>query len=38
MVLEHGQVAERGAHTELIRSGGAYQRAWEASACSRRGT
>jgi ABC-type transport system involved in Fe-S cluster assembly fused permease/ATPase subunit len=24
--LEHGQVAERGTHTELVRSGSAYQR------------
>jgi ATP-binding cassette, subfamily C, bacterial CydC len=31
VVLDHGTVAERGTHAELIRSGGAYQRLWEAS-------
>lgn len=31
VVLDHGRVAERGTHAELIRSGGAYQRLWEAS-------
>jgi ATP-binding cassette, subfamily C, bacterial CydC len=31
VVLEHGQVAERGTHAELIRRGGTYQRLWEAS-------
>jgi thiol reductant ABC exporter CydC subunit len=30
VVLDHGRVAERGTHAELIRSGGAYQRLWEA--------
>ncbi len=30
VVLERGGVAERGTHRELIRSGGAYQRLWEA--------
>jgi len=30
VVLDHGQVAERGTHAELIRSGGAYHRLWEA--------
>ncbi len=30
MVLEAGRVAERGTHAELIGSGGAYQRLWEA--------
>ena len=29
VVLDHGRVAERGTHAELIRSGGAYQRLWE---------
>ena len=31
VVLEHGQVAERGTHAELIEAGGTYQRLWEAS-------
>jgi ABC-type multidrug transport system fused ATPase/permease subunit len=31
VVLEHGRVAERGTHARLIRSGGTYQRLWEAS-------
>jgi ATP-binding cassette, subfamily C, bacterial CydC len=31
VVLRAGQVAERGTHAELIRSGGTYQRLWEAS-------
>jgi ATP-binding cassette, subfamily C, bacterial CydC len=31
VVLEAGRVAERGTHARLIRSGGAYQRLWEAS-------
>ena len=30
VVLEAGRVAERGTHAQLIRSGGAYQRLWEA--------
>ena len=30
VVLDHGRVAERGTHAELIRSGGAYQRLWQA--------
>ena len=30
VVLDHGRVAERGAHAELIRSGGAYHRLWQA--------
>jgi len=30
VVLEAGRVAERGSHAELIRSGGPYQRLWEA--------
>ena len=30
VVLDHGSVAERGTHAELSRSGGAYQRLWEA--------
>jgi ABC-type multidrug transport system fused ATPase/permease subunit len=29
-VLDHGVVAERGTHAELIRSGGAYHRLWQA--------
>jgi ATP-binding cassette, subfamily C, bacterial CydC len=31
VVLDHGTVAERGTHAELIRAGGLYQRLWEAS-------
>jgi ATP-binding cassette subfamily C protein CydC len=31
VVLRAGTVAERGIHAQLIRSGGAYQRLWEAS-------
>jgi len=31
VVLDHGRVAERGTHAQLIRSGGTYQRLWEAS-------
>jgi ATP-binding cassette subfamily C protein CydC len=31
IVLDHGTVAERGTHAELSRSGGAYQRLWQAS-------
>jgi ABC-type multidrug transport system fused ATPase/permease subunit len=34
VVLEHGQVAERGTHAELVRSGGAYQRLREAQRSS----
>jgi ATP-binding cassette subfamily C protein CydC len=30
VVLDRGRVAERGRHAELIRSGGVYQRLWEA--------
>jgi ATP-binding cassette, subfamily C, bacterial CydC len=30
VVLDHGRLAERGTHAELIRSGGAYQRLWQA--------
>ena len=30
VVLDHGRVAERGTHAELVRSGGAYQRLWDA--------
>ncbi len=30
MVLDHGKVAERGTHAQLIRSGGTYQRLWQA--------
>jgi ATP-binding cassette subfamily C protein CydC len=30
VVLDHGRVAERGTHAELIRSGGAYYRLWQA--------
>jgi len=28
--LSYGRVAERGTHARLVRSGGAYQRLWEA--------
>jgi hypothetical protein len=31
LAVDHGRVAEHGTHAELIRSGGAYQRLWEAS-------
>jgi ATP-binding cassette, subfamily C, bacterial CydC len=34
VVLDHGRVAERGTHAELVRSGGAYQRLWEAQRSS----
>jgi ABC-type transport system involved in Fe-S cluster assembly fused permease/ATPase subunit len=34
VVLEYGQVTERGTHAELVRSGGAYQRLWEAQRSS----
>ena len=34
VVLDHGRVAERGAHAELVRSGGTYQRLWEAQRSS----
>jgi ATP-binding cassette, subfamily C, bacterial CydC len=30
VVLDQGQVAERGTHSQLLRSGGAYQRLWQA--------
>jgi ABC-type multidrug transport system fused ATPase/permease subunit len=30
VVLDHGRVAERGTHAELVRSGGAYHRLWQA--------
>jgi ATP-binding cassette, subfamily C, bacterial CydC len=31
VILDQGQVAERGTHTELLRSGGLYQRLWAAA-------
>jgi ABC-type multidrug transport system fused ATPase/permease subunit len=31
VVLERGRVAERGTHRELVRSGGLYQRMWQAA-------
>jgi ABC-type multidrug transport system fused ATPase/permease subunit len=34
VMLEHGQVTERGTHAELVRSGDAYQRLWEAQRSS----
>jgi ATP-binding cassette, subfamily C, bacterial CydC len=34
VVLDHGRVAERGPHAELVRSGGAYQHLWEAHGSS----
>jgi thiol reductant ABC exporter CydC subunit len=34
VVLDHGRVAERGTHAELARSGGTYQRLWEAQRSS----
>jgi thiol reductant ABC exporter CydC subunit len=30
VVLDHGRVAERGTHAELVRSGGTYHRLWQA--------
>jgi ATP-binding cassette, subfamily C, bacterial CydC len=31
VVLEHGRVAERGTHRQLIQTGGVYHRLWQAS-------
>jgi ATP-binding cassette, subfamily C, bacterial CydC len=31
VVLDHGRVAERGTHAQLIRADGAYQRLWQAN-------
>jgi ATP-binding cassette subfamily C protein CydC len=31
VVLDHGRVAERGTHAELLRSGGLYRQMWQAS-------
>jgi thiol reductant ABC exporter CydC subunit len=31
VVLDHGRVAERGTHAELLRRGGLYRRIWQAS-------
>jgi len=33
VVLDHGRVAERGTHDELIGAGGAYYRLWQAGHC-----
>ncbi len=33
VVLADGEVAERGTHADLVRSGGVYQRMWEAGYC-----
>jgi ABC-type multidrug transport system fused ATPase/permease subunit len=37
VVLEGGQVAERGTHAELLRAGGVYQRLWRAGHPPERG-
>ncbi len=33
-LLDHGRVAERGTHDELIGARGAYYRLWQAGHCS----
>ena len=33
VVLDHGRVAERGTHDQLIRAAGVYHRLWQAGRC-----
>jgi ATP-binding cassette subfamily C protein CydC len=34
VVLDHGRVAERGTHDQLIGAGGVYHRLWQAGRCA----